>query len=152
MSGHVNAGSVGYSSSLPAASAQTSVRYFSQTGHYLRGAFRAFWERSGGVAIFGYPITEEYYRRSDGRIVQYFERARFELTVRGNQAIVELGLLGREVTHDRDFLRLHHRQEQHAGIAYCDPRTRSVGQIVEALMLIHDVYEPDEMVGRVEYL
>jgi hypothetical protein len=92
--------------SLPAASAQTSVRYFSQTGHYLRGAFRAYWERSGGLAIFGYPITEEYYRRSDGRIVQYFERARFELRVQGNQAIVELGLLGRELTHNRDFPRV----------------------------------------------
>jgi hypothetical protein len=92
--------------SLPAASAQTSVRYFPQTGHYLRGAFRFFWERNGGVPILGYPVTEEYYRRSDGRIVQYFERARFELTVRGNQALVELGLLGREVTAGRDFPRV----------------------------------------------
>jgi hypothetical protein len=92
--------------SLPAASAQTSARYFWETGHYLRGAFRLFWERSGGVSTFGYPITEEYYRRSDGRTVQYFERARFELTVRGNQAIVELGLLGREVTQGRDFPRV----------------------------------------------
>src|SRR5262245_59770524 len=92
--------------SLPAASAQTSVRYFSQTGHYLRGAFRAFWERSGGVPIFGYPIPEEYYGRSDGRIVQYFERSRFELRVQDNQAIVELGLLGREVTQGRDFPRV----------------------------------------------
>jgi hypothetical protein len=92
--------------SLPAASAQTSVRYFPQTGHYLRGAFRSFWERNGGVPIFGYPITEEYYRSSDGRVVQYFERARYELTVRGNLAIVELGLLGREVTKGRDFPRV----------------------------------------------
>jgi hypothetical protein len=92
--------------SLPAVSAQTSVRYFPQTGHYLRGAFRSFWERNGGLPIFGYPITEEYYRKSDGRIVQYFERARYELTVRGNLAIVELGLLGREVTQGRDFPRV----------------------------------------------
>ena len=92
--------------SLPAASAQTSVRYFPQTGHYLRGAFRSFWERNGGVPIFGYPITEEYFRSSDGRVVQYFERARFELNMRGNLAIVRLGLLGREVTKGRDFPRV----------------------------------------------
>src|SRR5262249_49767662 len=66
---------------LPAASAQSNARYFGETGHYLRGAFRSFWERNGGLQTFGFPITEEYIRRSDGRIVQYFERSRFELTV-----------------------------------------------------------------------
>ncbi|HEX5688932.1 MAG TPA: hypothetical protein VFX76_02970, partial [Roseiflexaceae bacterium] len=91
---------------LPAAHAQTDVRYFSETNHYLRGAFRFYWERNGGVPVFGFPITEEYVRRSDGRIVQYFERARFELATRGNQAIVELGLIGREVTTGRDFPRV----------------------------------------------
>jgi hypothetical protein len=91
---------------LPAANAQTDVRYFSETNHYLRGAFRFFWERNGGVPVFGFPITEEYVRRSDGRIVQYFERARFELAVRGSQAIVELGLIGREFTSGRDFPRV----------------------------------------------
>jgi hypothetical protein len=91
---------------LPAANAQTDVRYFSETNHYLRGAFRFFWERNGGVPVFGFPITEEYIRRSDGRVVQYFERARFELSTRGNQAIVDLGLLGREITSGRDFPRV----------------------------------------------
>jgi hypothetical protein len=80
------------------ASAQVPQRYFSQTGHYLRGAFRSFWEQNGGVRIFGYPITEEFTRRSDNKITQYFERARFELTVQNNQAIVELGRLGVEFT------------------------------------------------------
>jgi hypothetical protein len=91
---------------LPSASAQSNARYFSETGHYLRGAFRFFWERNGGVPLFGFPITEEYIRRSDGRLIQYFERSRFELSVRGNQAIVELGLIGRDVTSGRDFPRV----------------------------------------------
>src|SRR6476646_4095108 len=77
----------------------------SASGHYLRGAFRSFWERNGGLGIFGLPLTEEYIRKSDKRIVQYFERARFELTVRGNQAIVDLGRLGIEVTGGRVFPR-----------------------------------------------
>jgi hypothetical protein len=88
---------------LPAASAQNNLRYFQQTGHYLRGAFRSFWERNGGVANFGYPLTEEYVRTSDGRITQYFERARFELIVQGNQAIIELGRLGVETTGNKIF-------------------------------------------------
>lgn len=84
--------------------AQTvNTRYFPQTGHYAKGAFLSFWERNGGVRIFGLPITEEYYRRSDGKVIQYYERARFELRVEGNQAYIDLGLLGRELTAGRNF-------------------------------------------------
>jgi hypothetical protein len=90
---------------IPSASAQNSPRYFAQTGHYLRGAFRSFWERNGGLPIFGYPITEEYVRRSDQRVIQFFERARLELAVRNNQAIVELAWLGVEYTGTQSFPR-----------------------------------------------
>ncbi|MBC8161181.1 MAG: hypothetical protein H7Z42_08170, partial [Roseiflexaceae bacterium] len=82
----------------PPANAQTPPRYFSATGHHVKGAFRSFWERRGGLAVFGYPITEEFTRRADSKIVQYFERARFELDVRNGQAFVELGRLGAEIT------------------------------------------------------
>ncbi len=90
---------------IPSASAQNSPRYFAPTGHYLRGAFRSFWERNGGLPIFGYPLTEEYIRRSDQRVIQFFERARFELAVRNNQAIVELAWLGSELTVSQSFPR-----------------------------------------------
>ncbi|NTU79139.1 MAG: hypothetical protein HGA45_07015 [Chloroflexales bacterium] len=82
---------------LPAAPTQAQGKiYFSQTGHFLGGAFRSFWERNGGVEIFGYPVSEEFYQNRDGRVAQYFERARFELDVVGNTAYVSLGLVGRE--------------------------------------------------------
>lgn len=55
-------------------------------------------------------------------------------------------------TQDADYLRLHTSGEPHAGIAYCHQQTRSIGEIVAALVLIWDVYEPDEIAGRVEYL
>ncbi|MFQ3664058.1 MAG: S8 family serine peptidase [Chloroflexaceae bacterium] len=58
------------------------VRYFPETGHTLRGAFRSYWERHGGLPIFGFPISEELVEQgADGRpyTVQYFERHRFEL-------------------------------------------------------------------------
>ncbi len=51
-------------------------RYFDVTGHNLGGGFRAYWEKFGGLPIFGYPITEEM--QQDGMTVQYFERTRFE--------------------------------------------------------------------------
>jgi len=91
---------------LPAASAQSDLRYFTETSHYLRGAFRYFWETHGGLANFGFPITEEYIRKSDGKLVQYFERARFELRVEGNQAIVDLGRAGVEVSGNKIFPRV----------------------------------------------
>jgi hypothetical protein len=90
-------------SSLPAAptQAQSDSIYFPQTGHYLGGAFRSFWERRGGLAIFGFPITAEFVQNSNGQVVQYFERARFELNVVNNTAVISLGLVGREYTTAR---------------------------------------------------
>ena len=67
--------------------------------------FRDFFRRYGGLTVFGYPIspalTETDETTSKAKIVQYFERARFE--VRPEEAEnpnllykVQLGLLGRE--------------------------------------------------------
>lgn len=66
--------------------------YFEQTGHSLGGQFYQYWQASGGLAIFGYPISEEL--QENGSSVQYFERARFELTGQGR---VQLGRLGAEL-------------------------------------------------------
>lgn len=52
------------------------VRYFAETQHTLSGSFRDFWEANGGVAVFGYPISEPF--DEGGLLVQYFERSRFE--------------------------------------------------------------------------
>jgi hypothetical protein len=62
--------------------ATPGVAYFAPTGHTLRGAFRQYWEQHGGLAVYGYPISEETAEASptDGRVytVQYFERAVLE--------------------------------------------------------------------------
>ncbi len=51
-------------------------RYFAATGHSIQGDILRFWEANGGLAIFGYPLSEEL--TEDGRTVQYFERTRLE--------------------------------------------------------------------------
>jgi predicted nuclease of predicted toxin-antitoxin system len=56
------------------------------------------------------------------------------------------------VTQDRDFLIIASRTSEHPGIAYCRPATRSIGEMIEALILIYEVYRPEEMVGCVEFL
>lgn len=87
---------------LPAGRAEAQGKiYFPQTGHFLGGAFRSYWERNGGVEIFGYPVSPEFVQNRDGRVAQYFERARFELNVVNNQAVISLGLVGREYTAAR---------------------------------------------------
>ncbi|MFZ1506802.1 MAG: DUF5615 family PIN-like protein [Anaerolineae bacterium] len=54
-------------------------------------------------------------------------------------------------TQDADFLRLAAAGYNHAGIVYAPQRT-AIGEIVRGLVLIHQVLEAEEMVGRVEYL
>ena len=55
-------------------------------------------------------------------------------------------------TQDRDFLRLHAAGTHHPGIAYCGKDTRSIGAIIQGLVLIWEVLEPEEMANRVEFL
>jgi hypothetical protein len=83
------------------------VTYFEVPGHTLMGGFRDYWNASGGLQQFGYPITEEFQETSptDGKayVVQYFERARFEWHPENRPPYdVLLGLLGRTITKGRE--------------------------------------------------
>ena len=55
-------------------------------------------------------------------------------------------------TQDADFLRLHASGDPHAGIVYCPQGSRSIGEIVRFLALMHDCLNEAQMRGRVEYL
>ena len=56
------------------------------------------------------------------------------------------------VTHDDDYLRLHVRGVQHAGIAYGHRVKYPVGGLLRALLLLHACDTTEEMQNRVEYL
>ena len=56
------------------------------------------------------------------------------------------------VTFDQDFLRLHYQGEPHWGVAYCKQQSKPLGEIIRLLALIWDIYEPQEMQNRLEYL
>lgn len=76
--------------------------YFPETGHNVtRPEFAAFWQANGGLAQFGYPLSEEFTEMlEDGNqySVQYFERARFEWhPENGNPYRVLLGQFGRRI-------------------------------------------------------
>lgn len=55
------------------------------------------------------------------------------------------------VTHDHDFLRLAAEGVDHAGIVYA-PQGRTVGTMVQGLMLIAQVLRAEEMRGHVEFI
>jgi predicted nuclease of predicted toxin-antitoxin system len=67
---------------------------------------------------------------------------------------IAYGIAQRRVifSEDDDFLSLASTGQIHAGVAYCHQHTRTIGQIVRALQLIWEIYEPDEMVNRVEFI
>ena len=81
--------------------------YFPQTGHSIKEAFLRYWQQQGGLAAFGYPISEELPEISpaDGKVytVQYFERARFEWhpADAGTADEVQLGLIGKQALEMR---------------------------------------------------
>jgi len=60
------------------AQAQDS-EYFAQTGHNVQGEFLRYYRSvANPTLLFGYPITEQFTSK-EGKLVQYFQRARFEL-------------------------------------------------------------------------
>jgi len=76
-------------------------RYFNETGYWVQGPFREYWETHGGLFIFGYPITSVF--EDNGLYKQYFERAIFEWHPEnaGTQYEVLLQRLGAIRTADR---------------------------------------------------
>lgn len=79
---------------MATAQPKADCTFYAATGHNLCAGFQRYWETYGGLAVFGYPITEEF--TENGLTVQYFERARFEWHPGEwpERWDVELGLLG----------------------------------------------------------
>ncbi|GAC1649347.1 MAG: hypothetical protein NVS4B8_22930 [Herpetosiphon sp.] len=72
---------------VPSSADTPNRRWFTETQHTLRndsttGPFKSFWDRYGGLAVFGFPKSEPFQERNldtgETYWVQYFERNRFE--------------------------------------------------------------------------
>jgi predicted nuclease of predicted toxin-antitoxin system len=55
------------------------------------------------------------------------------------------------VTDDTDFLVLAASNDEHPGVVYCRRTRHALGEIIRFLVLLHGVYEPKDMIGRVEF-
>lgn len=63
---------------VPARAQAQDSRYFKETGHNVKGDFLAYYDSNpNAMFLYGYPITEEFISK-DGKMAQYFQRARFE--------------------------------------------------------------------------
>lgn len=103
------------------ASAVSGRTYFPQTQHSVGGEFLTFWQRYGGLRVFGLPLTEEYNGISpeNGQMyrMQLFERARFEYhpDMPTGQRI-QLALIGAEESRLRShFLMMQGEQGEGQG-------------------------------------
>ena len=100
------------------ANSDATIKFFPETKHNVGPEFSAFWKANGGLAQFGYPISELFtdVNPDDKKAykVQYFERARFELHPEnaGTGSVVALGRLGSAITLSRQtekpFVRIPH--------------------------------------------
>jgi len=105
-----------------------SWQYFPETGHTVIGEFWLYYQANPKAAlVFGSPLTEQFTDTATGRLVQYFQRARFELypeKPRGSQVV--LSLLGPMVLEHTppssvvsDFNPLGCRRYASTGFALC---------------------------------
>jgi hypothetical protein len=80
----------------PIAGADSSCRFYAETGHQICDHFLNEWDSNGALPLFGYPLSEPF--TEGGYTVQYFERARFEWHPenQGTPYEVLFGLLGRD--------------------------------------------------------
>ena len=56
------------------------------------------------------------------------------------------------VTFDPDFQALHQAGVEHAGIAWCPERKYRIGELIQALLLLHGVLDGEAMRNHLEYL
>ena len=82
----------------PATQGVTPPQYFAETGHTVRDPFIGYFLQSGGIAQYGYPITDDYVDPNTRLLVQYFEKARLEWHPGNDDPYkVQLGLLASEL-------------------------------------------------------
>jgi hypothetical protein len=79
--------------SVNTASAQ-GQRCFPETNQCIAGPIRTYWEKNGGLPIFGFPITDQHQETVEGRTiqVQWFERDRLEIQADGTVTTGRLGV------------------------------------------------------------
>lgn len=77
--------------------------FYPTAGYSVGGGFLSFFQKWGGLAVFGYPRSGEI--RENNQTVQYFQRARLEYFPEhaGTPYEVQMGLLNMDLTRSKTF-------------------------------------------------
>lgn len=81
------------------AASPAAERCFDATGFCISGPIGTYWERHGGLQVFGYPISGAHLETVEGRTLQtqWFERDRLEIQDNGTITAGRLGARWLEV-------------------------------------------------------
>lgn len=117
--------------------AQTERRCFAETGHCIEGRIREFWERNGGLPVFGLPIGPQVAEQIEGKTlqIQWFERNRLELHPENQRPYdVLLGRLGadRLAQQGRDWFAFPKSEAQPGCRFFPDTGHNVCGEILQA--------------------
>ncbi len=81
-----------------------TTHYYPETGFAVDPKFVDFFDRYGGLELFGYPISRTFI--DQGVLVQYFQHARFEYHPDNPEPyVVQLGLIGDELHYNQPAVR-----------------------------------------------
>jgi Domain of unknown function (DUF5615) len=94
---------------------------------------------AAGLTLHGVDVTTT----PEAELLHASDEAHLAFAIAQNRVIV---------TQDADFLRIAEAGQETPGIAFYPDQARSVGQIIRHLLLIWEVYDPEEMRNRVEFL
>jgi hypothetical protein len=107
-----------------------AIRFYTDE-HIAKAIIRGL--RRHGVDVLSVPDTGMFGATDD----QHFVRAQAEGRV--------------IISQDKDFLVIAAVNPGHAGIAFAAQSAR-IGAIIAGIVLIHQMLDPPDMIGRVEYL
>jgi predicted nuclease of predicted toxin-antitoxin system len=94
---------------------------------------------AAGLRLHGIDVTTT----AEAGLLHAADEAHLGYAVANRQVIV---------TQDADFLRIAAAGWEHPRIVFYSSQNQTIGQVIRAVHLIWEVYEPEEMSNRVEYV
>jgi len=94
---------------------------------------------ANGLRIRGIDVTTT----PEQKLISAIDEAQLEFAMSQERAIF---------TQDIDFLRINQQGIQHLGIIYCPQQTKSIGQIIQGIVLIWELLASEEIIDHMEYL
>jgi hypothetical protein len=107
-----------------------SLRFYTDE-HIARAVIRGLRQR--GIDVLTVP---------DADMLGASDKEHLALALRTHRVVL---------TQDTNFLRLAATEEHHAGIVFA-PKQKSIGEIIQGVMLIYQTLDVEDMIDAVEYL